>query len=534
MMLRLAIAAVLAFLPVAGKDPHRGGQLRFAIQSEPKSLDPLLASDEPSEMIRYFTHAPLIRLNRATQSLEPALASSWKTTQQGRKITLELRTGVQFSDGTPFRAADVCATFRRLMDPKLESPLADQFAFDKGKMECVVEGEQRVSLTFPEAKAGLERLLDTVPVLSEKGASAGLGPFVIAERKPGAYFILQRNPRYWKRDARGVQLPYLDYVRVEIQHNKEFEMLRFGEAEYQLVNNLDADLFERLKQQKPAEALDLGPSLDTEQIWFNQAARSPLPAYKKAWYASREFRQAVSLAIRRDDLAKVVYRGHATPAYGPVSPSNRAWYWAGPRPPANPEAAIALLRKAGFKLTGRVLQDANGQPVEFSIITNAGNKSRERMASMIQQDLAEIGIRVTVAPLDMPSVLDRIGKSLNYDACLLGFIHSDPDPNEQLNVLLSSSGMHAWDPAQAKPATVWEGKVDELMLRQAAALDPSQRRAAFVEVQRIIAEQAPMVYLVHRNTLAALSPVVRNVQPSVLRPNLLWNIEQVSVGAPVQ
>lgn len=523
-MLWPLLAAALA------KEPGSAGRLQFAIQSEPKTLDPLLARDEPSEVIRYLTQASLVRLNRVTQALEPELAVAWKTSSQGNRIQLDLRKGVRFSDGSPLRASDVCATFRRMLDPKLESPLADSFQSDKGTLECRVESDLRVSLVFPEAKAGLDRLLDTVPIQSEKGSAPGLGPFVIAEHKPGAYFVLERNPHYWKRDAQGRALPYLDSLRVEIQHNKDFEYLRFQKGEYQLLNNLDAELFEGLKARKPEEARDLGPSLDTEQMWFNQAARSPLPAYKKAWYASREFRQAVSLAIRREDLVKVVYRGHATPAFGPVSPANRAWHNAGLKPKgSDPAAALALLRQAGFQFANNTLQDAQGHFVEFSIITNAGNKPRERMAAMIQQDLAAIGMRVTVAPLDMPSVLDRIGRSFNYDACLLGFIHSDPDPDAQLNVWLSSSSMHAWNPAQEKPATAWEAELDRLMSRQSTTLDRALRKKDFDEVQRIVDEQRPMIYLVHRNALVAFKRSVRNVQPSVLRPNLLWNIEQIDL-----
>ena len=153
---------------------------------------------------------------------------------------------------------------------------------------------------------------------------------------------------------------------------------------------------------------------------------------------------------------------------------------------------------------------------------------------MIQQDLAALGMRVTVVPLDMPSVLDRIARSFNYDACLLGFIHSDPDPNAHLNVWLSSSSMHAWNPAQEKPATAWEAKLDELMSRQSKTLDPARRKESFDQVQQIIAEQQPMIFLIHRNTLVALKASVRNSRPSVLRPNLLWNAESLQMEARLQ
>src|SRR5204863_462181 len=94
---------------------------------------------------------------------------------------------------------------------------------------------------------------------------AVLGPFVITEQHPGSYLLLKRNPRYWKRDKSGKQLPYLDSIRLNIQQNREAELLLFRRNETQLINNMLPDLFERLKQENPPAALDLGPSLESEQ-----------------------------------------------------------------------------------------------------------------------------------------------------------------------------------------------------------------------------------------------------------------------------
>src|SRR5207244_8235016 len=101
-----------------------------------------------------------------------------------------------------------------------------------------------------------------------------------------------------------------------------------------------------------------------------------------------------------------------------------------------------------------------GHPVEFSVITNAGNKSRERMAAMIQQDLAAIGIRLTVVTLDFPSLLERIGKSQQYESCLLGLTNVELDPDGQMNFWLSGSAQHCWNARQTSPATPWEAEID--------------------------------------------------------------------------
>jgi peptide/nickel transport system substrate-binding protein len=516
-----------------------GGELRFALQADPKTFNPLLVEDEPSVNVRYLTGGVLIRLNRATQAYEPELAKSWRITEGGKRITFQLRDGISFSDGTPFTAEDVAATMRALMDPNLHSSTGDDFRSGSGEVKAQVLGKYTVSILFPQPVAGVERLFDRVAMMPARTAGitsspdltkAVLGPYVIAEQHPGSYLLLKRNPHYWKRDKSGKQLPYLDSIRLNIQQNREAELLSFRRNEAQLINNLLPDLFERLKQENPPVAIDLGPSLESEQMWFNQALRSPLPEYKKAWFRSRNFRRAISSAINRQDLARIVFRGHAEPGIGPSTPANKFWF--NQKLHAHPydqKAALDLLKQDGFHLDGQTLKDKDGHPVAFSLITNAGNRSRERMGTLIQQDLAQIGIKLNFVPLDFPSIIERITKSLDYESCLLGITNVDLDPNVQMNVWLSSGDNHQWNPGQKTPETAWEAEIDRLMRQQASTLDPKKRKAAFDRVQEIVWEQAPFLYLVDKDALVAVSPSVQNAHPVVLQPQTFWNAEYLSV-----
>jgi peptide/nickel transport system substrate-binding protein len=513
----------------------QAGQLRLTLQAEPKTLDPLMAADEPSEIIRYLTSGTLLRLNRVTQTLEPELAKSWKVSEAGRRISFELRGGVRFSDGTPFTATDVCKTMQKALDSALETTVFDTFQVKNSDFSCTVESKTSLWMRFPKPIAAVERLMDGVPMLSwqsPKPESAVLGPFLVAERKSGVSITLARNPHYWKTGKNGERLPYLDSILFEIQRNRDFELRRFRSGELDLVNNLNAELFERLKAETPSAVRDLGVSLDTEQLWFNQVPHSPLSANKLAWFRSREFRLAVSESIKRADMARVVYRGHATPAIGPMSSANKFWYNNKLQvPPGDPKAALARLTKAGFRLQNGVLRDSSGEAVEFSLITNSGNKSRARLAAMIQQDLAAIGMRVTITPLDFPSLIDRIMKTFDYDACLLGLVGGDLDPNSQMNLWVSSSSQHQWNPNQARPATAWEAELDKLMLSQAVETNAAKRKAAFDRVQQIVVEQAPFIYLVYPNALVAAGSRIRGFDPSVLRPQTLWNAERLSLAS---
>jgi peptide/nickel transport system substrate-binding protein len=510
-----------------------GGELRIAIHSEPKTFHPALVAEEASETVRYLTGGVLIRVNRQSQKFEPELATQWKIAPDGRSITFTLRTGVSFSDGTPFTAEDVAYTFRVLMDPQLQSPTADSFRSDAGPVQVSVKNTNTAVIMFPAPLGDMERLFDQVAMMSSRSPQkelATLGPFMISEHKPGAFLLLRRNPHYWKKDAQGRQLPYLDAIRLEIQSNRDAELLRFQRGQLDLMNSLEPDHFDRLKTEGKINAVDLGTSLDSEFLWFNQALQSPIPDYRKAWFTSPRFRNAVSRAINRQDLAKIVYRGHATPAFGPVSPANRFWYNSKLKPHEYDfKAAVEILKQDGFRLADGVLRDRSGNAVEFSVVTNSGNRSRERMAAMIQADLQKIGIKLNIVTLDFPSLVERIGHSLEYEACLLSFVNVDLDPNGQMNVWLSSAPQHAWNPSQKSPATPWEERLDKLMRAQSAETNIHKRKAYFDQVQQIVWEQEPLIYLLHKNVLVAVSDQVKNAAPSVLRPQTFWNAPFLSL-----
>ncbi len=515
------------------------GELRFSVYADPKTFNPLLVEDEPSVYVRYLTGGVLVRLNRESQAYEPELAASWKVSDAGRRITFQLRQGVAFSDGSPFTSEDVAATMRALMDPSLHSSTGDSFRSGNGQVKIETRGKYTVSVLFPEPIAGLERLFDQVAIMPAKLAGGSnsaelsktvLGPFYLADYQPGEYVLLKRNAHYWKRDKAGKQLPYLDSIRLQIQQNRDAELLSFLRHEIQLMNAVTPETFDRLEQQTPNAAYDLGPSLESEQMWFNQVMKSPLPDYKKVWFRSRNFRRAVSSAINRQDLARVVFHGHAQPGIGPITPADKFWFNQKLNAhPYDPRAALELLKQDGFHLDGKTLKDKDGHPVVFSLISNSGNTTRERMAALMQQDLAQIGITMNFVPLDFPSIIERITHSYDYEACLLGLKNVGLDPDSQMNVWLSSADNHQWNPDQKTPGTPWEATIDRLMRQQASSLDLKKRKAAFDRVQEIIWEEAPFLYLVNKNALVAISPQVQNAHPVPLDPKTFWNAEYLSL-----
>jgi len=536
-MKKLLWLALCAGLAAAG--PRWGGELRLAISSDPKTFNPLLVTEQSAGLVRYLTGGTLLRWNHATQTMDPELARTWRMTPDGREIRFELRDDARFSDGSRVTAQDVVFTFRTLLDPKTNSPDGEAFLMAGKQVAMEAAGERAVILRLPQPMAGVERLIGGIAIASAQAlARAGdpvhmptAGAFHVTAYTPGATLTLGRNPYYWKT-AEGRRLPYLDSIRLEIRQDRSLEVSSLLSGELDLSSAVDPKAFSRLSKASGVTAIDAGPSLDTEQLWFNQNPAAPLPEYKKEWFRSREFRQAISAAIHREDLARLVFDSHAQPGAGIMPVSNRSW--ADPAvhaPPFDPAAAQKLLSSAGFTLEKGVLLDRGRHTVEFSVITNAGSNSRERMAALIQQDLQVIGIRLRVVTLDFPSLIERVTRRFDYDACLLGMVNDDLDPNSQINVWLSSGPNHPWYPEQKSPATGWEAEIDHLMLRQSREPRAALRKKDFDRVQEIVAEQAPVIFLVVKNSLSAYGNRVANLVPSPFFPYLLWNADQIWVRA---
>jgi len=511
---------------VFGADAPR--ELRFCLGGDPKTFDSLHVSDQNSEVIRYLTGGVLVRVDRAKDQPRPELAESWKIADGGRTITFHLRAGLQFSDGTPLTAADVARTFNTALDPKESSPAGDAFR-STGKVDVTVVSPRDLTIRYAEPKPDIDRLFDQLSIAPPKPGKlpASAGPFFVVEYKPGEFVRLARNPHYWKRDSAGKQLPYLDSIRIQVQPNRDIELTRFLRGETHLIlARMNPENFDRAAKEKPAAARNLGASLDSEFLWFNQAPSATVPEWKRKWFTSAAFRHAISASIQRDDLVRIVFRGHAHPGIGPYSPSNRFWFNASLKPlPFDPKGALASLAKEGFALRDGVLRDRDGHAVEFSIVTNSGNRAREAMAAVIQDDLRKIGVRVNIATVDFPALIERLNKTFDYEACLLGLVNVDADPMEQMNLWLSSGDQHSWWPRQKTPATPWEARIDQLELQQASEPSRALRKKAVDEVQRIAAEEEPILYLVNPDYLAAISPAVRGVEPVTAPPQILWNVE---------
>lgn len=533
-----------------------------AQRTEPKTLNPVLAVDIPSrELIRLVT-ADLIHINRLSQKTEPALAESWTVSSDGRRYDLELRPGLRFSDGHAMDADDVIFTFQVYLDPKNNSPQRDLLQVGGEPIRVSKTGPRSVRFDLAQPYAAAERLFDSIailprhllekesrtgdfsrawPLTTDPALVAGLGPFRFKSYRPGDRIILERNPYYWKVDGRGNHLPYLDEVVLLFVGNEDAQVMRFQAGETDVISRISPDNYSLLTADQAAKGYrlyDLGPGLEYNFLFFNlndpgPGNSTPL-VHEQEWFRQRAFRQAVSLAIDRENIVRLVYRGRGSPLWGPVTPGNSRWIDTSlPRPARSVLRGREILSQAGFQWNEQgSLVDPGGQAVEFSIVVSSSNATRMQMATIVQADLMELGMRVHVVPLEFRSLLDRVLKSHEYEACLLGLVSGDADPTPEMNVLVSSGSTHLWRPSQTSPATPWEAEIDRLMTRQMSTMDYAERKRQYDRVQRLLAEEMPMICLASPDILVGARSGLGNFKPAVLEDYVLWNLDELFWRVP--
>jgi peptide/nickel transport system substrate-binding protein len=536
---------------------QRGGNLVVAQRTEAKTLNPVTALDAPSRDVIRRMHSDLVHINRVTQNTESSLAKTWKMDQQGRRFKIELRRGLKFSDGQPFDADDVVFTFQVYLDEKLHSPQRDLLVIN-GKPVLVRKlGQYSVEFEFAAPYAAGDRVFDSIAILPKHLLElpykqgklgeewslataptriAGLGPFRLRKYTSGQSIQLERNPHYWKIDRAGTALPYLDEVTLLIVPNEDAQVLRFQNGDTDLINRVSSDNFRVLARDQTTRGYtvtDVGPSLEYNFLLLNlnddTAGRLPGIERKQKWFRDVKFRQAVSSAIDRDAVVRLVYQGRAVPLWSQVSPGNKRWVNSSvPRRPRDLNRARGLLQSLGFRWnTDGTLVDSSGTKVEFTIITPSNNAQRSQIGTIIQQDLQELGMRVQLIPLEFRTLVDRVTSSHDYDAAIMGLGSGDTDPTAEMSVLMSSGTTHLWNLSEKQPLKPWQEEIDDLMRRQASDLDYRKRKQLYDRVQQIVAEQLPMICIVSPNVLVGAKNRIGNFRPAVLEHYTLHNVDEL-------
>jgi len=571
-----ATALVLAALgrPASGQprtsgppDPKRvectagryGGRLVLGTRNAPKTFNGITANETSSTDVTNRLFDQLVYFDNQTQRTEPGLARSWERSPDGRTWTFHLRHAF-FSDGTPITSADVLFTFEVVYDPKVHPATAELVKVHGQRFQLSAPDDSTVVVRLPESygiflevigavnivpRARLEAALHEGRFESSYGLNTrpedlvGSGPWRLKQFVPGERVVLERNPYWYEVDPRGRRLPYLDELVWLVEPDQNTELLRFEHGETDAMDMPRSADYPRLKAGEAAsgyKVFDLGVDLRTTFFWFNLNLRADqrtpyVDPVKYRWFSDLNFRRAVALAVDRGRMIRLAYQGQAAPNWGPSTRGNRRWY--------DPEVkeythdlarARELLRREGFADRNRDgwLEDPAGNKVQFSIITNADNNTRVSLCNLLRSDLKELGMDLTVAPVEFNQLISRIRESRDYDAALLGLGGGvPPDPSLSQNVWMSRGKQHFWYIDQPRPATPWEAEVDSLMEELSRDDDYPRRKRLWDRVQEIVTDQAVVIYLPSEKAYVVASRKLGNLRPTLIPHRVLWNSPQI-------
>ena len=544
-----------------------GGRFVIGVTNDARTLNPIMSNETSSGEVSDLLFTALTEFDNIAQKPCPMLARSWVAGPDGLTWTWHLRRGARFSDGHPITAEDVLFSFEVAYDSTLHQSIYDLLTPHGRKMQVsapdsytVVTRIARPHALLVEAVGALRILprhvLEPVWRAGRFASSYGVstspeslvtsGPWKLRQFVPREKTVLTGNPYWFGVDARGQRLPYLDELVFLVVPDQNAATLKFQAGELDGIDNVKAEdygTFARNQASGGYTLHDLGAALTSNFFWFNlntvkqSGGRKRIGApyadpVKYAWFSSRDFRRAVSMAIDRDAIIRSIFFGEGERNWSLMTPGYRAFFT--PRttaPDHDPPAARRLLARLGLRDRDGdgVIEDAKDNPVRFTLKTNAGS-TRVQMANFVRDDLARVGIQCTVAAVDFNTLLQNMREDFDYDAVLAGLGAAvPPDPGMCGNFYRSSGISHFWNTRQTRPETPAEARLDALFdeLLRPGSLVARQRLSA--ELDQIVDDQCWLIWL---PTMKAKLPVRNrfgNAHPTILPQRLLWNIETVFV-----
>jgi peptide/nickel transport system substrate-binding protein len=528
----------------------------------------------------------LTALNSITRKYEPGLAESWEFSDDKKRIVFTLRQGLKWSDGEPLTADDVVFTYQDIIfNPKIPTDWKDSLkigtsgAFPKiNKID-----NRRVEFILPEPFAPFlsstigagtssgvgilpkHALYESVQATDAQGNPQFLstwgtntdpskiivnGPYKIESYAPSQRVVFRRNPYYWRKDSQGNQLPYIERIVWQIIESTDTSILQFRSGSLDTVE-ISPENFSLLKREEKRGRFTIyngGPRFQKTFISFNlnKGSRRGKPVVdpiKSQWFNNVKFRQAVAYGIDRQTMLNNIFRGIGVVQNSPIDIQSP--YYLPPEKGLkvydyNPEKARKLLLEAGFKYNAKnQLLDADGNPVRFTLMTNAENRTRVAMGAQIKRDLSKIGITVDFNPIAFNTLTDKLSNSLDWECYLLGFT-GGIEPHDGANVWLPEGGLHTFnqkpqpgqEPLEGWEVAPWEAEIGRLYIKGAQELDEAKRYEIYAETQRLTQEYLPAIHLVNPLSLVAVRDRLQNVKFSALgsQGGTLWNKYELKVA----
>ena len=431
----------------------RGGRIVYAVISEPKTFNRMTENEQSSREILDQMVNGLTSTDNVTQQVIPSLAKSWET-QDGRTWTFHLRHGVRWSDGAPFTADDVIFSFEVLYDDKIHPAMSDLLTVGGQEFAVKKIDDYTVEISTPTPFAPFERFVGGVAMMPKHKLETAFkngtfkeaygvdtapedlvytGAFRLKRYDTGEKVILERNPYYWRFDAQGQRLPYLDQLIFVSVPDHNARILMFESKQTDLFDEIPAEshaMIAAKQKQGNYTVYDLGPGLNLEFIWFNcRTDKNPdgvpyVTPYKQKWFNNANFRRALAHAIDNKSIIETILYGRGVEHWGTTATvANKMWHNPNVvKYPFDLQKAADMLTAEGFvdRNQDGIREDPEGNRVEVVILTNSGNNRRGQIGNLVQEDWAKIGVKTTFTAIDFNDLVRRNKETFDYEAQLLG------------------------------------------------------------------------------------------------------------------
>ena len=511
---------ILGLILLAGCHPESGPvnqtlpghtTLRRGIGGEPSSLDPGSASDTFSyEVIRDLYEG--LATESGDGEILPGVASSWTVDQTGTEYTFNLRHDAMWSNGRPVRAQDFIVAWRRVVDPKQASTLADFLRPIAHAAEIIAgrmspdqlgvsspRGDVLVVHLEQPAPYFLQLLAHTAtfPIFSEQAASAhskdqwiSNGPYVLASWIPSGNLILEKNPRYW--DATHIRIDNVEYVPIT-DENSELRQYRSGQLD--VTHTIPSSALQTLLKERPKEILT-APYLGTVYYSVNMRAA--------AYAQNHKLRQALAMAIDRRRLQSTILVFGQTPAYSFVPPGTwnydqQMWQWDSATDDDRIAQARALYSAAGY---------SPSKPLHIRCLISDGSAIRAIAIAIASMWKETLGIDTELVSEEYRVFLNSRKDTSRWDVARLSWTADYNDAANFLDVLRSNSSNN--------DSGYLNSNYDSLLDAAAVTPDAARRKATLEDAERLMLSEYPIIPIYFYSSKRLIKPYVKGAKSNPL------------------
>jgi peptide/nickel transport system substrate-binding protein len=468
------------------------------------NLIPLLASDSASHDISGLIFNGLLKYDK-NLNLVGDLAESWEVSPDGLTITFKLRKGVKWQDGREFTAEDIMFGYQTIINPNTrtaysgdyrevkQATVVDRYTFRVIYHRPFAPGLSSWGSLVVLPKHILEgQNINTTPFSRNP---VGTGPYKFKEWKTGEKIVLVANPDYF--DGR----PYVDgfIYRIIPDPATMFLELKAGGLDLMGLSPL------QYKRQTDTHKMHR----DFRKYKYLAFAYTYLGYnLKDQKFQDVRVRQALTYAIDKEEIIQGVLLGMGIIATGPYKPDT-PWYNPNVRKYSyDVEKARKLLAEAGWKPGRNGILGKDGNPFEFTILTNQGNELRAKCAEIIQRRLGAVGIKVKIRTVEWAAFINEFIDKKSFETVILGWtLGQDPDIYD----IWHSSRV---GPKELNFISYKNKEVDQLLEKGRYTFDQKVRKACYDRIQEILAEEQPYTFLYVPYALPIISARFRDIEPA--------------------